>query len=63
MAEIAVRDLRTTGFWIYEDDFFTAQIKPIFHRMEIKAQTAPRETIPNASEVSLDINAGMNATA
>ena len=63
IAEIAVRVLRTTGFWIYKDDFFTVQIKPIFQSMDINAQTAPSVIIPIASEVSLGINAGMKATA
>jgi hypothetical protein len=35
----------------------------MFHSIEIKAQTAPKKTIPNPSEVSCGINAGIKATA
>ena len=63
IAEIPVSDLRTTGFWMNDADFLTVQIKPIFQIIEIKAQTAPRAMIPNPREVSLGINAGINATA
>lgn len=48
---------------MYDADFFTVQIKPIFHIIEIKAHTDPRAMIPNPREVSFGINAGINATA
>jgi hypothetical protein len=35
----------------------------MFQIIEIKAQTDPRAIIPNPSEVSFGINAGMKATA
>ena len=63
MAEIAVRPLRTEGFWMYADDFFTVQINAIFHVMDISAHTDPRTMIPNPRDVSLGMKAGIKATA
>lgn len=63
IADIPVSVLRTIGFWIKTEDFFTVQIRKIFQVIETSAQIEPKMKIPHANEKLVGTNAGKKATA